>query len=72
MKTVNQTTIKREVSLHGVGLHTGQNVTLTFKPAPINQGFAFKRIDLEGAPIIPADATLVTSTDRGTSLETEL
>jgi UDP-3-O-[3-hydroxymyristoyl] N-acetylglucosamine deacetylase/3-hydroxyacyl-[acyl-carrier-protein] dehydratase len=69
MKITNQTTIKEEVSLQGVGLHTGKNVTLTFKPAPVNHGFVFKRIDLEGEPIIPADAALVTNTDRGTSLE---
>lgn len=69
MKTINQTTIKKEVSLHGVGLHTGQNVTLSFKPAPVNHGFAFKRIDLEGEPVIPANASFVTDTDRGTSLE---
>lgn len=65
----NQTTIKKEVSLHGVGLHTGESVTLTFKPAPVNNGFTFKRVDLEGQPVIPADATFVTETDRGTSLE---
>ena len=65
----NQKTIKKEVSLHGVGLHTGESVTLTFKPAPVNNGFTFKRVDLEGQPVIPADATFVTETDRGTSLE---
>jgi len=69
MITNNQTTIKKEVSLHGVGLHTGESVTLTFKPAPVNNGFTFKRVDLEGQPVIPAVADLVTATDRGTSLE---
>lgn len=69
MITNNQTTLKKEVSLHGVGLHTGESVTLTFKPAPVNNGFTFKRVDLEGQPVIPADATFVTATDRGTSLE---
>jgi UDP-3-O-[3-hydroxymyristoyl] N-acetylglucosamine deacetylase/3-hydroxyacyl-[acyl-carrier-protein] dehydratase len=66
---IRQKTIVREVSLTGVGLHTGKNVTLTFKPAEANFGLAFKRIDLEGAPIIEADASYVTNTQRGTCLE---
>jgi UDP-3-O-[3-hydroxymyristoyl] N-acetylglucosamine deacetylase/3-hydroxyacyl-[acyl-carrier-protein] dehydratase len=64
-----QKTIQSEVSLKGVGLHTGTEVTLTFKPAPVNSGFAFRRIDLEGSPIIEADANYVTNTQRGTCLE---
>ncbi|MGB6269668.1 MAG: bifunctional UDP-3-O-[3-hydroxymyristoyl] N-acetylglucosamine deacetylase/3-hydroxyacyl-ACP dehydratase [Olleya sp.] len=66
---IKQKTIQKEVSLKGVGLHTGKEVTLTFKPAPENAGFAFKRIDLEGSPIIEADANYVTNTKRGTCLE---
>lgn len=66
---IKQKTIKDEVSLTGVGLHTGKEVTLTFKPAPENAGFAFKRIDLEGNPVIEADANYVTNTQRGTCLE---
>ena len=64
-----QTTIEKEVSLKGVGLHTGKNVTLTFKPAEANNGFTFRRVDLEGSPIIEADANYVTNTQRGTCLE---
>jgi UDP-3-O-[3-hydroxymyristoyl] N-acetylglucosamine deacetylase/3-hydroxyacyl-[acyl-carrier-protein] dehydratase len=66
---VKQKTIKKEVSLTGVGLHTGKEVTLTFLPAPVNNGFSFKRIDLEGNPVIEADACYVTNTQRGTCLE---
>ena len=66
---IKQKTILKEVSLKGVGLHTGKEVTLTFKPAPVNAGFAFKRIDLEGNPVIEADANYVTNTQRGTCLE---
>jgi UDP-3-O-[3-hydroxymyristoyl] N-acetylglucosamine deacetylase/3-hydroxyacyl-[acyl-carrier-protein] dehydratase len=66
---VKQKTIKSEVSLTGVGLHTGKEVTLTFLPAPVNSGFTFKRIDLEGSPVIEADACYVTNTQRGTCLE---
>lgn len=64
-----QRTIKKEVSLTGVGLHTGKEVTLTFKPAPENHGYVFKRSDLEGTPELPAEARYVASTDRGTTLE---
>ena len=64
-----QTTISKSTSLKGVGLHTGKNVTLKFLPVGANFGYAFKRVDLEGEPIIKADASLVTSTQRGTCLE---
>lgn len=66
---VKQTTIASEIMLTGVGLHTGQEVIMTFKPAPINNGFTFVRIDLEGHPIIEADANYVVNTQRGTNLE---
>lgn len=64
-----QRTLGKEISLTGVGLHTGNEVTLTLKPAPINYGYAFVRIDLEGSPVIEADANYVVSTQRGTNLE---
>jgi UDP-3-O-[3-hydroxymyristoyl] N-acetylglucosamine deacetylase/3-hydroxyacyl-[acyl-carrier-protein] dehydratase len=66
---VKQTTIKSEISLKGVGLHTGKEVTMTFKPAPVNNGFTFVRVDLEGQPVIEADANYVVNTQRGTNLE---
>ncbi len=66
---IKQKTIKKDVSLSGVGLHTGKNVTLTFKPASANSGLAFRRVDLEGSPVIEADASYVTNTQRGTCLE---
>lgn len=66
---VKQKTIKNEITLTGVGLHTGQEVTMTFKPAPVNNGFTFVRVDLEGHPIIEADAQYVVNTQRGTNLE---
>lgn len=64
-----QKTIQNEISLSGVGLHTGNNVTLTFKPAGENHGFAFVRVDLEGKPTIEAKAEYVVNTQRGTNLE---
>ena len=66
---VKQKTIQNEVSLTGVGLHTGKEVKMTFKPAPINNGYTFVRVDLEGSPIIEADANYVVNTQRGTNLE---
>ena len=70
MKTmVKQKTIKTEISLTGVGLHTGNEVKITFKPAPVNNGFTFVRVDLEGQPVIEADANYVVNTQRGTNLE---
>lgn len=64
-----QTTIKKEVTLTGVGLHTGKNVTLKFVPAAANSGYKFVRYDLEDAPEIEADIQWVTDTQRGTNLE---
>ena len=64
-----QRTIENDVSLSGVGLHTGEKVELTFKPAPVNTGFNFVRTDLEGHPAIEANANFVTNTQRGTNLE---
>jgi UDP-3-O-[3-hydroxymyristoyl] N-acetylglucosamine deacetylase/3-hydroxyacyl-[acyl-carrier-protein] dehydratase len=66
---IKQKTIETKISLKGVGLHTGKEVTITFCPAPSNNGFSFKRVDLEGTPVIEADANFVTNTQRGTCLE---
>lgn len=65
---VKQRTIKAPVSVSGTGLHTGERVTMTFNPAPENHGFKFRRIDLEGQPIIDADVDNVTDTSRGTTI----
>ena len=64
-----QKTLKEEISLSGIGLHTGKEVVLTMKPAKENTGFVFVRTDLEGCPQVEADANYVTTTDRGTTLE---
>jgi UDP-3-O-[3-hydroxymyristoyl] N-acetylglucosamine deacetylase / 3-hydroxyacyl-[acyl-carrier-protein] dehydratase len=63
-----QRTLAKEISLNGKGLHTGNNVTITFKPAPVNHGYKFCRVDLPGKPIIDALAEHVTDTSRGTTL----
>lgn len=64
-----QKTLKEPVSLSGIGLHTGKEVTLTIKPAKENTGFVFVRTDLEGSPQVEADVNYVTTTERGTTLE---
>ena len=50
-----QRTISSQVSLSGVGIHTGNKVNITFKPAPASSGVAFIRTDLPGAPRIQAN-----------------
>ena len=69
--TEQQHTLKQPVALMGVGLHTGEKVTIELCPAPANHGYKFQRIDLEDAPIINADVDLVVSTERGTTLESK-
>ncbi len=70
-KGLHQNTISKEVSLEGVGLHTGINVQLTFKPAPEYTGFVFVRDDLKAPNQLKADAQYVVNTDRGTNLESD-
>jgi len=65
----NQTTLAKEIKMSGVGLHTGETVNINILPATANHGYKFQRMDLEKQPIIKADADLVVSTDRGTTLE---
>ena len=64
-----QTTIKKQTSLEGVGIHTGNEVKLTFKPAPADFGYVFKRIDLINQPEIEALSKYVVDTQRGTTLD---
>jgi UDP-3-O-[3-hydroxymyristoyl] N-acetylglucosamine deacetylase/3-hydroxyacyl-[acyl-carrier-protein] dehydratase len=63
-----QRTLAKGVSLKGKGLHSGINVTITFKPAPANHGYKFCRVDLPGKPLIDALAEHVSDTSRGTKL----
>jgi UDP-3-O-[3-hydroxymyristoyl] N-acetylglucosamine deacetylase/3-hydroxyacyl-[acyl-carrier-protein] dehydratase len=67
--TKKQRTIKEPVTISGVGLHSGEEVNISFLPAPENHGYKFRRIDLEGKPIIDADTFNVVDTSRGTTLE---
>ena len=67
--SVKQRTLKSEFSLNGKGLHTGKQVTATFKPAEENFGYRIRRMDLEGSPEIPALAEYVKLMDRASCLE---
>lgn len=65
----NQQTLKGPVSLHGVGLHTGKNVTMTMNPANPGYGIRFQRVDIPEKPIVKADVDYVVDTSRGTTIE---
>ncbi|HTY12308.1 MAG TPA: bifunctional UDP-3-O-[3-hydroxymyristoyl] N-acetylglucosamine deacetylase/3-hydroxyacyl-ACP dehydratase [Bacteroidota bacterium] len=65
---VQQRTIKKPVTMSGVGLHTGTECTMTFKPAPENFGIRFRRADLGGKPEVPADVDHVIDVSRGTTI----
>ncbi|WP_461636517.1 bifunctional UDP-3-O-[3-hydroxymyristoyl] N-acetylglucosamine deacetylase/3-hydroxyacyl-ACP dehydratase [Labilibaculum euxinus] len=64
-----QRTLAKEFTLTGKGLHTGLEVSIKFLPASENHGYQFKRVDLEGQPVIEASAEYVGDTSRGTVLE---
>ena len=66
--SIKQCTIKTPVTISGVGLHTGENVNLTFRPAPENHGYKFQRTDFPGSPIVEADVDLVVDIARGTTI----
>ena len=63
-----QKTIKKEASFSGIGLHTGNKTTITFKPAPPNTGVVFIRTDLPEHPQIKADVAHVADVSRGTTI----
>ncbi|MBV9464032.1 MAG: UDP-3-O-acyl-N-acetylglucosamine deacetylase, partial [Verrucomicrobiae bacterium] len=63
-----QQTLKDSVEVTGTSLHTGENTSVVFRPAPANHGVRFQRVDLPGQPIVPALVEHVQSTDRGTTI----
>jgi len=67
-KTHHQVTIRREVRIEGIGLHSGKSATLTLKPALPNTGIVFVRRDLEKPIAIPATFEFVTQTRLATTL----
>ncbi len=65
---LQQQTINRPASFAGVGLHSGNPVSMTFLPAPPNTGIRFRRVDLEGTPEIEARVENVVENNRSTTL----
>ncbi|WP_164873319.1 UDP-3-O-acyl-N-acetylglucosamine deacetylase [Rhodococcus xishaensis] len=70
-KTRPQTTLKKEIALEGIGIHTGEASCLTLKPAAADSGYVCIRTDLEGKPRIPARLDMVTATVRSTNVGRE-
>lgn len=66
---MKQRTLAREVSIKGSALHTGDAVTLTMKPAPVDHGVVFKRIDLHGSPELRPRVDQVTDLVRATTIQ---
>jgi UDP-3-O-[3-hydroxymyristoyl] N-acetylglucosamine deacetylase len=65
---LKQRTLKNAIRATGVGLHTGQKVFMTIRPAADNAGIVFRRVDLDPPVDVPADAQLVGETMLGTTL----
>jgi UDP-3-O-[3-hydroxymyristoyl] N-acetylglucosamine deacetylase/3-hydroxyacyl-[acyl-carrier-protein] dehydratase len=65
---MKQRTIVREATIRGKALHTGQDVTLTLKPAPVDHGIVFRRIDLYGKPEIRPEVSQITDLVRSTTI----
>lgn len=68
VKVEMQKTIKSEVFASGIGLFTGEKVSLKIMPAPPNSGIVFQRVDLPGRPLIPARLSFVRDAPRCTRL----
>ncbi|HEY5994434.1 MAG TPA: UDP-3-O-acyl-N-acetylglucosamine deacetylase [Gallionellaceae bacterium] len=66
---VRQRTLKKPVQAIGVGLHSGEKVSLAMRPAPVNSGIIFRRVDLSPVAEIPAEAHAVHDTRLSTCLE---
>lgn len=65
---IRQRTLKNTIRATGVGLHSGEKVYLTLKPAPVDHGIVFRRVDLDPVVDIPAKATNVGETTMSTTL----
>ena len=66
---MKQRTLKSSVRTTGIGLHGGSKVYMNLRPAPVNSGITFRRVDLDEPVSIPAHALNVTQTTLGTTLE---
>jgi len=66
---IRQRTLKNVIGATGVGLHTGKKVYLTLRPAPVNTGIVFRRVDLDPVAEIPAALDRVSDTRLSTTIE---
>jgi UDP-3-O-[3-hydroxymyristoyl] N-acetylglucosamine deacetylase len=66
---LKQRTLKDSIRATGIGLHSGAKVYMTLRPAPVNSGIVFRRLDLPEPVDVPASALNVTETNLGTTLE---
>jgi UDP-3-O-[3-hydroxymyristoyl] N-acetylglucosamine deacetylase/3-hydroxyacyl-[acyl-carrier-protein] dehydratase len=66
---MKQRTLVREVSIQGSALHSGDAVTLTMKPAPVDHGITFRRVDLNGSPELRPRVDQVTDLVRATTIQ---
>ncbi|MFQ6103790.1 MAG: bifunctional UDP-3-O-[3-hydroxymyristoyl] N-acetylglucosamine deacetylase/3-hydroxyacyl-ACP dehydratase [Candidatus Glassbacteria bacterium] len=71
VKEMRQRTIAKEVGISGKGLHTGNECHLVFKPAPADTGIVFIRMDIDGAPAVPALVEHVSDVERGTTISAD-
>ncbi|MFC6669551.1 UDP-3-O-acyl-N-acetylglucosamine deacetylase [Marinobacterium aestuariivivens] len=68
---IRQRTLKNSIKATGIGLHTGQKVYLTLKPAPVDAGILFRRVDLDPVVEIKAFADKVVDTTLSSNLSNE-
>ena len=68
---MKQRTLQHEASIRGKSLHSGQDVTLTIKPAPVDTGIVFRRVDLIGKPELRPLVEMVTDLVRNTTVSSE-
>ena len=64
-----QGTIEKDLTINGIGLHTGKKVSMSVKPAKANSGIIFQRTDLEGEPLAKVSHLTVEENQRGTNLK---
>ena len=69
VRMIRQRTLKNVIGATGVGLHTGKKVYLTLRPAPVNTGIVFRRVDLDPVAEIPAALDRVSDTRLSTTIE---
>lgn len=65
---LNQRTIAKKLSVTGIGIHSGKKVTLTMHPAEADFGIQFRRVDLQDAPVLKANALTVGATENNTTI----